>query len=148
MLSPMLSFLALGTLNSILAVPLEPRQAPSFPNPEACNGNCSYIHDPSLVQASDGTWFRFSTNGNIAIATAPDITGPWTYQGAMLPQGSSIQVDPNQQIWVSCSPWPSLHPGLGPKQQGVTRSIANGMFRLLTSPFSMVSLPPITPYRL
>ena len=101
MLSPTLPFLALGALSSVFAAPLEPRQAASFPNPEPCNGNCSYIHDPSLVQGPDGTWFRLSTNGNIAIATAPDITGPWTYQGAMLPQGSSIQVDPNQQIWVS-----------------------------------------------
>ena len=101
MLSFIFSFLAVGAVTSVLAAPLNPRQAASWPNPEACDGNCSYIHDPSVVQAPDGTWYRFSTNGNIAIATAPDITGPWTYQGAMLPGGSSIQVTPGQQIWVS-----------------------------------------------
>ena len=72
----------------------------TWPDPEPCSGNCSAIHDPSVVRCADGTWFRFSTNGNIAIASAPSLTGPWEYQGAMLPNGSEIQVIENQEIWV------------------------------------------------
>lgn len=72
----------------------------TWPDPEHCSGNCSAIHDPSVVRRADGTWFRFSTNGNIAIASAPNLTGPWEYQGAMLPNGSEIQVIENQEIWV------------------------------------------------
>lgn len=74
--------------------------AASWPDPEPCQGNCTFIHDPSLVRRSDGTWFRFSTNGNIAIATATALTGPWEYVGAMLPQGSKIHVVDGQQIWA------------------------------------------------
>ncbi|KIW60517.1 hypothetical protein PV05_00729 [Exophiala xenobiotica] len=72
----------------------------TWPDPEPCSGNCSAIHDPSVVRRADGTWFRFSTNGNIAIASAPNLTGPWEYQGAMLPNGSEIQVIENQEIWA------------------------------------------------
>ena len=71
-----------------------------WPDPEPCMGNCSYIHDPSVIKRSDGTWFRFSTNGNIAIASAPNITGPWKYLDSMLPKGSVIQITKNQEIWV------------------------------------------------
>ncbi|KAL1302206.1 hypothetical protein AAFC00_002634 [Neodothiora populina] len=74
----------------------------AYPNPEPCNGNCSGVHDPTLIRrTSDGTWFRLSTNGNIAIASAPDITGPWTYDGAMLPDGSIIDLPiDNPGIWA------------------------------------------------
>ncbi|KAK5572326.1 hypothetical protein LTR43_002058 [Exophiala xenobiotica] len=72
----------------------------TWPDPEPCSGNCSAIHDPSVVRRADGTWFRFSTNGNIAIASAPSLTGPWEYQGAMLPNGSTIQVIENQELWA------------------------------------------------
>ncbi|KAF2635291.1 glycoside hydrolase family 43 protein [Massarina eburnea CBS 473.64] len=76
------------------------RRAELWPNPEPCLGNCTYIHDPSVIQRSDGTWFRISTNGNIAIATAPALVGPWEYKGAMLPQGSKIDVVNEQEIWA------------------------------------------------
>ncbi|CAI6301400.1 unnamed protein product [Periconia digitata] len=76
------------------------RRAELWPNPEPCLGNCTFIHDPSVVRRSDGTWFRISTNGNIAIATAPELIGPWEYQGAMLPDGSKIDVMENQELWA------------------------------------------------
>lgn len=76
------------------------RQASTYPPPETCDGNCTYIHDPSVVRRSDGTWFRFSTIGNIAVATAPTLTGPWTYKGALLPQGSSIMLREDQELWA------------------------------------------------
>ncbi|KUJ06442.1 endo-1,5-alpha-L-arabinosidase [Mollisia scopiformis] len=85
---------------SVGATPLNSRQAASWPDPEACTGNCTYVHDPSVIRRSDGTWFRFSTLGNIAIATAPSLTGPWTYEGAMLPDGSSIDVIAGQGLWA------------------------------------------------
>ena len=74
-------------------------QAASRPDPEPCTGNCTWVRDPSVIKrASDGTWFRLSINGDIAIASAPALTGPWTYQGAMLPGGTSIQVIDGQEI--------------------------------------------------
>ena len=79
--------------------PSEPFASFSFPPSESCKGNCSYIHDPSIVKRKDGTFFRFSTNGNIAIASAPEMQGPWEYLGAMLPQGSMIDVTEDQEIW-------------------------------------------------
>lgn len=69
-------------------------------DPEPCTGNCTFIHDPAVIQAADGSYYRFSTNGNIAIAKADDLTGPWIYQGALLPEGSSIQVAEGQEMWV------------------------------------------------
>ena len=71
-----------------------------YPEPEQCRGNCSWIHDPSIWY-ENGTYWRFSTSGNIAIATAPSLGGPWRYQGALLHNGTSIYVSENQDIWVS-----------------------------------------------
>lgn len=73
-----------------------------YANPGACSGTCVNTHDPSIIRRSDGTYFRFSTGGKIAVHTAPDITGPWTYKGAALPAGSSIDLPGNQDLWVSC----------------------------------------------
>jgi arabinan endo-1,5-alpha-L-arabinosidase len=70
-----------------------------YPDPQPCYGNCSWIHDPSIVY-EDGTYWRFSTSGNIAIATAPSLSGPWTYQGALLTNGTKIHIQPDQDIWV------------------------------------------------
>lgn len=71
-----------------------------YPVPELCRGNCSWIHDPSIWY-EDGTYWRFSTGGNIAIATAPSLGGPWHYQGALLHDGTDIFVSDGQDIWVS-----------------------------------------------
>jgi arabinan endo-1,5-alpha-L-arabinosidase len=74
-----------------------------YANPKTCTGTCTNAHDPAIIRRSDGTYFRFSTNGKVAIHTAPDITGPWTYKGAALPSGSSIDLTGNQDLWVSSS---------------------------------------------
>lgn len=78
------------------------RQASLFRPPEPCTGNCTAIHDPAVIRRSDGTWFRFSTLGNIAVATAPALIGPWTYRGAMLPSGSIIKLPDAtaNQLWA------------------------------------------------
>ncbi|KAK4145076.1 glycosyl hydrolase [Dichotomopilus funicola] len=68
--------------------------------PEACSGVCNNSHDPSIIRRNDGTYFRFSTGGKIAIHTAPSLTGPWAYQGAALPSGSSINLAGNQDLWA------------------------------------------------
>ena len=70
----------------------------SFPEP--CSGTCINAHDPSIVIRPDGTYFRFSTGGRIAIHTAPDLRGPWKYKGAALPSGSKINLKGNQDLWV------------------------------------------------
>ncbi|KAM5354969.1 hypothetical protein ACJ41O_001615 [Fusarium nematophilum] len=71
-----------------------------YANPKACSGVCGNAHDPAIIRRSDGTYFRFSTGGRIAIHTAPAITGPWTYKGALLPSGSSIDLPGNQDLWA------------------------------------------------
>ncbi|KAF1941407.1 endo-1,5-alpha-L-arabinosidase [Clathrospora elynae] len=70
-----------------------------YPDPEECRGNCSWIHDPSIWY-ENGVYWRFSTSGNIAIATAPSLNGPWQYQGALLQNGTSIFVNGTQDIWA------------------------------------------------
>lgn len=70
-----------------------------FPDPEPCTGNCSWVHDPN-VYVEGGTYYRFSTSGNIAVATADDMSGPWVYRGALLERGTSIEIDGKQDIWV------------------------------------------------
>ena len=82
-----------------------------YPDPEPCLGNCSWIHDPNIV-VKDKTYYRFSTSGNIAIATAPALKGPWEYQGELLEQGTSIHVADGQDIWVRKLPslLPNVHP--------------------------------------
>lgn len=100
-------FTALGAVS---ASPLISRQAGGWPAPEPLQGNNTYIHDPALIRRDDGKWFRLSTNGNIAIASADSVNGPWTYQGAMLPGGSVIHAVPDdgkgtQEIWVSLAPF-------------------------------------------
>jgi arabinan endo-1,5-alpha-L-arabinosidase len=92
------ALLSLLTLTNALSI----RQTSSYPPPEPCTGICTGIHDPAVIRRSDGTWLRYSTLGNIAIASAPTLTGPWTYKGAMLPQGSIIKLpDPTAtQLWA------------------------------------------------
>jgi len=99
-----------GAVASPVAIPLPDPQQPSaplpgglYPDPEPCSGNCSWIHDPSIYYES-GTYWRFSTSGNIAIATAPSLGGPWRYEGALLSNGTSISVVEGQDIWVSAAP--------------------------------------------
>ncbi|KAI0155241.1 glycoside hydrolase family 43 protein [Xylariaceae sp. FL1272] len=72
-----------------------------YANPETCTGTCHNSHDPSIIRrASDGQYFRFSTGGKIAIHKAADITGPWVYQGAAIPAGSTIALDGNDDLWA------------------------------------------------
>jgi hypothetical protein len=72
----------------------------SYRNPETCRGNCSWIHDPSIV-FKDEIYWRFSTNGNIAVHTANFLEGPWLYRGALLDNGTSIHLRNDQEVWVS-----------------------------------------------
>ncbi|KAK4466381.1 glycosyl hydrolase [Cladorrhinum samala] len=81
-------------------ISLLPSWVSSYALPELCTGVCVNTHDPSIIRRADGTYFRFSTGGKIAIHTAPSITGPWTYKGAALPGGSSINIPGNQDLWA------------------------------------------------
>lgn len=91
----MKSSLAIYTIISILSA-----TANAYANPLSCSGTCTNAHDPSLVRRDDGTYFRFSTGGKVAVHTAPSITGPWTYRGAALPNGSKINKAGNQDLWA------------------------------------------------
>ncbi|KAG2520702.1 hypothetical protein BBO99_00004174 [Phytophthora kernoviae] len=73
----------------------------AYENPGACSGICTNTHDPSIIRREDGTYFRFSTGGGIAVHSAPDIIGPWTYVGAALPDGTSIKLwDGKMDVWA------------------------------------------------
>ena len=72
----------------------------NYPDPGPSSGNISWIHDPSIIYEG-GKYWRFSTSGNIAVATAPSISGPWTYEGALLREGTKIHVADGQDIWAS-----------------------------------------------
>ncbi|KAI7208587.1 hypothetical protein KC333_g9087 [Hortaea werneckii] len=73
----------------------------TFPPPEPCTGNCTgHVHDPSVVRRNDGKYFRFTTNGRINIATAPSMTGPWTYRCPALPKCSKINIKGKCDLWA------------------------------------------------
>ena len=74
-----------------------------YADPMACSGVCNNAHDPALIRRADGTYYRFSTSGKIAIHSAPSITGPWTYKGAAIPAGSKINLAGKNDLWV-CKP--------------------------------------------
>ncbi|KAF2135220.1 glycoside hydrolase family 43 protein [Aplosporella prunicola CBS 121167] len=66
--------------------------------PMECSGICGNAHDSSLIRReSDGTYFRFSTGGGIAVHSASDLTGPWEYQGDVL---ESSSIDGNTDLWA------------------------------------------------
>lgn len=92
----MWSFTSLSAA-ALLSIPF----VSGYANPEACSGTCTNAHDPSIIRrSSDGTYFRFSTGGKIAIHSAPALEGPWQYQCAMLPGGSSIKLAGNDDLWA------------------------------------------------
>ncbi|CAG8017927.1 unnamed protein product [Penicillium nalgiovense] len=70
-----------------------------YAKPGACSGAC-IIHDPSLIQNADGTYYRFSTGGGISVATASSMDGPWTGIGTVLPGGSSIDNSGRDDAWA------------------------------------------------
>ncbi|KAF1828313.1 endo-alpha-1,5-arabinanase precursor [Decorospora gaudefroyi] len=71
-----------------------------YANPMACTGICTNAHDPALIRHKDGTYWRFSTGGKIAMHSAPAITGPWTYKGAAIPSGSKINLAGRNDLWA------------------------------------------------
>ncbi|KAG1693286.1 hypothetical protein DVH05_023750 [Phytophthora capsici] len=85
-----------GGLSLLLSTPL----VAAYANPETCTGICTNTHDPSIIRRSDGTYFRFSTGGRIAVHSAPDIVGPWMYLGAAVPDGSTIDLDGKDDLWA------------------------------------------------
>lgn len=78
-------------------------RAAAYADPGSCTGEC-WTHDPSVVKASDGTYFRFSTGSKIGIYKATSLSGSWTYEGSAIPDGSSISLDGNDDLWA-----PSVH---------------------------------------
>lgn len=74
--------------------------AAAQPAPGECTGQC-WSHDPSLVRRDDGVYFRFETGSLIGIWKGADITGPWEYQGAAIPDTSIIDLPGRDDLWVS-----------------------------------------------
>lgn len=71
-----------------------------YADPLPCSGVCNNAHDPALIRHSDGTYWRFSTGGKIAVHSAPALTGPWTYKGAAISAGSKINLKGKDDLWV------------------------------------------------
>ncbi|CZS88057.1 related to arabinan endo-1,5-alpha-L-arabinosidase A precursor [Rhynchosporium graminicola] len=72
----------------------------AYSNPGSCSGAC-WAHDPAIIQrASDGQYYKFNTGGNIEIATATNLAGPWTLKGFVLSDGSSISSPGNKDCWA------------------------------------------------
>lgn len=86
-------------LSSILQVTLLATGAFGYADPGACSGQC-WSHDPSLVLRDDGVYFRFETGSLIGIWKSSDLSGPWEYQGAAVPDGSIIDLPGNDDLWV------------------------------------------------
>ncbi|KAF2188800.1 glycoside hydrolase family 43 protein [Zopfia rhizophila CBS 207.26] len=72
----------------------------AYANPLSCSGTCNNAHDPALIRRDDGTYFRFSTGGKIAIHSASSMQGPWTYRGAAIPNGSKIDKAGKDDLWA------------------------------------------------
>lgn len=73
----------------------------SYPDPGSCTGEC-WTHDPAIFQSPDGTgYFRFSTGSLIGIYKADAWEGPWTYEGSVIDTASIIDMDGNDDLWVS-----------------------------------------------
>ncbi|KAK4504810.1 hypothetical protein PRZ48_002772 [Zasmidium cellare] len=73
-----------------------------YSDPEPCSGTCTNSHDPSVIRRSDGTYFRFSNGGLVAIHTAPAISGPWTFACEMLSGSAKLMVGTNAgtDLWA------------------------------------------------
>lgn len=74
----------------------------AFPAPEPITGDAiqGHVHDPSVIRRSDGTYFLFTTNDLINIATAPSMSGPWTHQGSVIQGKSLIDLPNNDDLWA------------------------------------------------
>ncbi|KAF3911583.1 hypothetical protein ABW21_db0205843 [Orbilia brochopaga] len=79
----------------------------AYAAPGACTGDCA-AHDPAVIKDTDGTFWRFWTGGGIYMASAPDISGPWTSKGEALPGGTIISGFSGKPLWA---PDVSLHDG-------------------------------------
>ncbi|OJJ36366.1 hypothetical protein ASPWEDRAFT_37937 [Aspergillus wentii DTO 134E9] len=87
----LLSLVSLSLLSSLVQ---------GYANPGSCSGACN-VHDPGLIQRqSDKVYYRFSTGNKISYAYSSSIEGPWTNVGSMLPDGSSIDLEGNDDLWA------------------------------------------------
>ncbi|KAJ5115692.1 hypothetical protein N7456_000040 [Penicillium angulare] len=74
--------------------------AHGYANPIGCSGEC-VVYDPTVIRrSSDGKYFRFSTGNEISYVTASSLEGPWTAVGSVLPDGSSIDLAGNTDLWA------------------------------------------------
>lgn len=73
----------------------------AYADPGPCSGAC-WAHDPSIIQReSDGLYFKFNTGSGMEISTASSLSGSWTIQGSVLPDGTSITtVGQTTDMWA------------------------------------------------
>ncbi|KAI0755485.1 glycoside hydrolase family 43 protein [Fomes fomentarius] len=59
------------------------------------------VRDPTIIyNPSSRKYFVFSTDEGIKIFSSTSLTGPWTRQGSVLPNGSSIDLPGNKNLWA------------------------------------------------
>ncbi|KAH9213431.1 putative arabinan endo-1,5-alpha-L-arabinosidase A [Leptodontidium sp. 2 PMI_412] len=84
----------------VAALAVVPTLVQGYSDPGACSGAC-WAHDPAIIQrASDGNYYKFNTGGNMEIATATNLAGPWTLKGFVLTSGSSISNAGSKDCWA------------------------------------------------
>lgn len=78
--------------------------AAEYPDPEPCTGACN-VRDPAVIRReSDGLYFWFSSHDKIKYAASRSLFGPWTALGSVVPNGSKIELDGRDDLWVSDRP--------------------------------------------
>lgn len=90
----------LGKGLAAIALLALPTVQATYPDPGSCSGEC-WAHDPAVFQGPDGSWFRFTTGSLIGIYKADALEGPWTYKGSVIDGASSIDLEGNNDLWVS-----------------------------------------------
>lgn len=72
-----------------------------YADPLDRSGVCNNARDSTLIRrVSKGIYFRFSTGGKIVIHSASSAQRSWTYESAVMPACSSIQLDGNCDLWA------------------------------------------------
>ncbi|KAL1745689.1 glycoside hydrolase family 43 protein [Schizophyllum fasciatum] len=87
----------------ILALALQACFAlPAFATPNPLPGSSNIVvRDPAIwYNSNNKKYYVFSTDEKIKIFTSSSLTGPWTRQGSVLPNCSSIDLPGNCALWA------------------------------------------------
>ena len=79
----------------------------SFPLPHNVTGQDEpgvwggiHVHDPSIIEGPDGSYYSFTTHDLIAISRAPSLDGYWDLIGSVLDSDSVINLPGRNDTWA------------------------------------------------